>query len=201
MADSIKTGIGFLIPVGSLIGFIQSLLSNDYITGIIFIIGGLMIWMLYILVVESTTPTLMGNILIVFIVLLSLAVFLNYGLAQNIWGGYELKSDGSIIALLVLFFGGLIGLMYRQHLLGTPVPSLSAEDQSLVNKALGQNDNDGSTDPKVIVVKQEVPQVKKDNEDNEDNEDDEEWDYSNMYAYPPEYYEDYYDDEDDEDDE
>ena len=195
MADSIKTGVGFLIPVGSLIGFIQSLLSNDYITGIIFIIGGLMIWMLYILVVESTTPTLMGNILIVFIVLLSLAVFLNYGLAQNIWGGYELQSDGSIIALLVLFFGGLIGLMFRQHLLGTPVQSLSAEDQSLVNKALGQNDNDGSTDPKVIVVKQEVPQVKKDNEDNE------EWDYSNMYAYPPEYYEEYYDDEDDEDDE
>ena len=71
MADSIKTGIGFLIPVGSLVGFIQSLLANDYITGIIFIIGGLMLWMLYILVVESTTPTLMGNILIVFIVLLS----------------------------------------------------------------------------------------------------------------------------------
>ena len=198
MADSIKTGIGFLIPVGSLAGFIQSLLANDYITGIIFIIGGLMLWMLYILVVESTTPALMGNILIVFIVLLSLAVFLNYGLAQNIWGGYELKSDGSIIALLVLFFGGLIGLMFRQHLLGTPVQSLSAEDQSLVNKALGQNDNDGSTDPKVIVVKQEVPQVKKDKKDNEDNE---EWDYSNMYAYPPEYYEEYYDDEDDEDDE
>ena len=198
MADSIKTGVGFLIPVGSLIGFIQSLLSNDYITGIIFIIGGLMIWMLYILVVESTTPTLMGNILIVFIVLLSLAVFLNYGLAQNIWGGYELRSDGSIIALLVLFFGGLIGLMFRQHLLGTLVPSLSAEDQSLVNKALEQHDNDGSTDPKVIVVKQEAPQVKKENEENEENE---EWDYSNMYAYPPEYYEEYYDDEDDEDDE
>ena len=77
MADSIKTGIGFLIPVGSLAGFIQSLLANDYITGIIFIIGGLILWMLYILVVESTTPALMGNILIVFIVLLSLAVFLN----------------------------------------------------------------------------------------------------------------------------
>ena len=88
--------------------------------------------------------------------------------------------------------------MFRQHLLGTPVPSLSAEDQSLVNKALEQHDNDGSTDPKVIVVKQEAPQVKKENEENEENE---EWDYSNMYAYPPEYYEEYYDDEDDEDDE
>jgi hypothetical protein len=134
--------------------------------------------------------------LIVFIVLLSLAVFLNYGLTQNLWGGYELKSDGSIIALLVLFFGCLIGMMFRQHLLGTPAPSLSAEDQDLVNKALGQSDNGGSTAPKVIVVKQEMPPIKEDDEDNE-----EEWDYSNMYAYPPEYYEDYYEDEDDEDDE
>ncbi len=196
MADSIKTGIGFLIPVGSLIGFMQSLLANDYINGIIFIIGGLIIWMLYILVVESTTPALMGNILIVFIVLLSLAVFLNYGLAQNIWGGYELKSDGSIIALLVLFFGCLIGMMFRQHLLGTPAPSLTAEDKVLVNKALVKSNNKGSTDSKVIVVKQEAPPIKEDEE-----EDEEEWDYSNMYAYPPEYYEDYYEDEDDEDDE
>ena len=195
MADSIKTGIGFLIPVGSLAGFIQSLLANDYITGIIFIIGGLMLWMLYILVVESTTPALMGNILIVFNVLLSLAVFLNYGLAQNIWGGYELKSDGSIIALLVLFFGCLIGMMFRQHLLGTPAPSLSTEDQDLVNKALGQSDNGGSTAPKVIVVKQETPPAQ------EEEEDEEEWDYSNMYAYPSEYYEDYYEDEEDEEDE
>ena len=193
MADSIKTGIGFLIPLGSLVGFIQSLLSNDYINGIVFIIGGLMIWMLYILVVESTTPALMGNILIVFIVLLSLAIFLNYGLSQNIWGGYELKSDGSLIALLVLFFGCLIGMMFRQHLLGTPAPSLTAEDQDLVNKALGKSNNKGSTDSKVIVVKQEAPPIKEDEE-----EDEEEWDYSNMYAYPPEYYEDYYEDEDDE---
>ena len=194
MADSIKTGIGFLIPLGSLVGFIQSLLSNDYINGIIFIIGGLMIWMLYILVVESTTPTLMGNILIVFIVLLSLAIFLNYGLSQNIWGGYELKSDGSLIALLVLFFGGLIGMMFRQHLLGAPAPSLSADDQRLVNKVLEQSDSGESTDPKVIVVKQETPPVKEDEEDEED----EEWEYSNMYAYPPEYYEEYYEDEDEE---
>ena len=200
MADSIKTGIGFLIPVGSLVGFIQSLLSNDYITGIIFIIGGIMIWMLYILVVESTTPALMGNILIVFIVLLSLAIFLNYGLAQNIWGGYELKSDGSIIALLVLFFGGLIGMMFRQHLLGTPAPSLSAEDRDMVNKALQQSNNGESTYPKVIVVKQEAPPVKEDEEKDEEK-DEEEWDYSNMYAYPPEYYEDYYEDEEDEEDE
>ena len=83
-------------------------------------------------------------------------------------------------------------MMFRQHLLGTPAPSLSPEDQALVNKALGQSDNGGSTTPKVIVVKQEAPPAQEDEEENE------EWDYSNMYAYPPEYYEDYYEYEDDE---
>ncbi|SVB01152.1 uncharacterized protein METZ01_LOCUS154006, partial [marine metagenome] len=79
MADNIKTGVGFIIPVASLIGFVLSILSSNYFNGIIFIIAGMIVWMLYILVVESTTPALMGNILILFIVLLSLAVFLNYG--------------------------------------------------------------------------------------------------------------------------
>ena len=75
MADNIKTGVGFIIPVASLIGFVLSILSSNYFNGIIFIIAGMIVWMLYILVVESTTPALMGNILILFIVLLSLAVF------------------------------------------------------------------------------------------------------------------------------
>ena len=69
MADNIKTGVGFIIPVASLIGFVLSILSSNYFNGIIFIIAGMIVWMLYILVVESTTPALMGNILILFIVL------------------------------------------------------------------------------------------------------------------------------------
>tara|TARA_B100000953_G_scaffold47127_1_gene35923 strand:- start:107 stop:562 length:456 start_codon:yes stop_codon:yes gene_type:complete len=146
--------------------------------------------MLYILVVESTTPALMGNILILFVVLLSLAVFLNYGITQNIHGGYELKSDGSLIALLVLFFGALIGVIFRQYISGEPVPSLSPEDLALVDKALEKSENIDNTksDPKVIVVKQEIPRE-------EDEEDEEEWDYPQMYAYPPDYYEEYEDEE------
>ena len=123
MVDNIKTGIGFFIPVASLIGFVLSILSNNYFASIIFIVSGMMIWMLYILVVESNTPALMGNILILFVVLLSLAVFLNYGLSQNMFGGYELKADGSLIALLVLFFGGLIGMIFRQSISDSPAPS------------------------------------------------------------------------------
>ena len=195
MADNIKTGIGFIIPTASLIGFVLSILSSDYFNGIIFIIAGMIVWMLYILVVESTTPALMGNILILFIVLLSLGVFLNYGLSQNMFGGYELKSEGSLIALLVLFFGGLIGMVFREYISVTPVSSLSTEELALVNNALKKSENidQTKTDPKVIVVKQETP---KDDVDDVDDVDDE-WDYSQMYAYPPDYYEDdeYEDDE------
>ena len=202
MADNIKTGIGFIIPTASLLGFVLSILSSDYFNGIIFIIAGMIVWMLYILVVESTTPALMGNILILFIVLLSLGVFLNYGLSQNMFGGYELKSDGSLIALLVLFFGGLIGMVFREYILATPASSLSTEDLALVNRALKKSENIDQTksDPKVIVVKQETPKVE--DEDEVEDEDDEEWDYSQMYAYPPDYYEDdEYEDDEYEDDE
>ena len=197
MADNIKTGIGFFIPVASLIGFAISIMSNNYFASIIFIVSGMMIWMLYILVVESNTPVLMGNILLLFIVLLSLAVFLNYGLSQNMFGGYELKADGSLISLLVLFFGGLIGMIFRQYISGSPAPSLSSEDIALVNKALQKSDSiDASKiDPKVIVVKQEAPKEVVEDED-EDEDEDEEWDYSQMSAYPPEYYEEYDEDED-----
>ena len=190
MADNIKTGVGFIIPVASLIGFVLSIFSSNYFNGIIFIVAGMIVWMLYILVVESTTPALMGNILILFVVLLSLAVFLNYGITQNIHGGYELKSDGSLIALLVLFFGALIGVIFRQYISGEPVPSLSPEDLALVDKALEKSENIDNTksDPKVIVVKQEIPRE-------EDEEDEEEWDYPQMYAYPPDYYEEYEDEE------
>ena len=195
MVDHIKTGIGFFIPVASLIGFVLSILSNNYFASIIFIVSGMMIWMLYILVVESNTPALMGNILILFVVLLSLAVFLNYGLSQNMFGGYELKADGSLIALLVLFFGGLIGMMFRQSISDSPAPSLSSEDLALVNKVLEKSDNldDAKVDPKVIVVKQEAPK-----EAVKEEEEEEEWDYSQMYAYPPEYYEEYEEEEEDE---
>ena len=198
MADNIKTGIGFFIPVASLVGFVLSVLSNNYFSSIIFIVSGMMIWMLYILVVESNTPALMGNILILFVVLLSLAVFLNYGLSQNMFGGYELKADGSLIALLVLFFGGLIGVIFRQSISDSPAPSLSSEDLALVNKALEKSDNldDAKVDPKVIVVKQEAP--KEAVKEEEEEEEEEEWDYSQMYAYPPEYYEEYEEDGEDE---
>ena len=84
-------------------------------------------------------------------------------------------------------------MIFRQYISGLPAPSLSSEDLVLVNKALEKSENTDNTksDPKVIVVKQEMPREK----DEEDEEDEEEWDYSQMYAYPPDYYEEYEDEE------
>ena len=60
MADNIKTGIGFIIPTASLIGFVLSILSSDYFNGIIFIIAGMIVWMLYIIVVEEVVFAFVG---------------------------------------------------------------------------------------------------------------------------------------------
>ena len=68
-------------------------------------------------------------------------------------------------------------MIFRQYISGLPAPSLSSEDLVLVNKALEKSKNIDNTksDPKVIVVKQEMPREK----------DEEELDNSQKYAYPP----------------
>jgi hypothetical protein len=104
---------------------------------------------------------------------------MNFGWEQNIWGGIEFKAEGSVMALLVLFFGTLSGVLYRQRI-GVSDKTLTAKEQELVDNAL-----QGDDDPRVIVVKQEV-----ESDDNNDEEDDDEYEEYD-YAYP------YYFDEND----
>ena len=180
MASSVKTGIGFLIPFGAIIGFVLSIIAENYILGIFFAVAGILIWLLYLAVMNTATPDTMGNFIILFGVLLAMAVFMNFGWEQNIWGGIEFKTEGSVMALMVLFFGTLIGVMFRQRI--SDVQSLTTREKELVDKALLGHD-----DPRVIVVKQEAEEV-----DNDEEEDDyEEYDEYD-YEYP------YYYDEDDE---
>jgi len=183
MASNVKTGIGFLIPFGAIIGFVLSIIAENYILGIFFAVAGILIWLLYLAVMNTATPDTMGNFIILFGVLLAMAVFMNFGWEQNIWGGIEFKTEGSVMALMVLFFGTLIGVMFSQRI--SDVQSLTTREKELVDKALLGHD-----DPRVIVVKQEAEEV-----DNDEEEDDyEEYDEYD-YEYP------YYYDEDDEDDE
>ena len=182
MASNVKTGIGFLIPFGAIIGFVLSIIAENYILGIFFAVAGILIWLLYLAVMNTATPDTMGNFIILFGVLLAMAVFMNFGWEQNIWGGIEFKTEGSVMALMVLFFGTLIGVMFRQRI--SDVQSLTTREKELVDKAL-----QGHDDPRVIVVKQEAKEV--DNDDDEEEDDYEEYDEYD-YEYP------YYYDEDDE---
>lgn len=183
MASNVKTGIGFIIPFGALIGFVLSIIAENFVLGIFFAVAGILIWFLYLAVMETAAPDTMGNFIILFGVLLALAVFMNFGWEQNIWGGIEFKAEGSIMALLVLFFGTLCGVLYRQRITVND-QTLTEKEQELVDKALQGDDN-----PRVIVVKQEAET--KDNDEEDDYDEYEEYDEYD-YAYP------YYFDEDDE---
>jgi hypothetical protein len=183
MASSIKSGIGFIIPFGAIIGFVLSIIAENYVLGIFFAVAGMLVWLLYLAVMDTAAPDTMGNFIILFGVLLALAVFMNFGWEQNIWGGIEFKAEGSVLALVVLFFATLSGVLYRQRLTAVQ-PQLTSSEQELVDKALR-----GEEDPRVIIVKQEM-------EDNNTEEEDDDEDYEEYkeydYAYP------YYFDEDDE---
>ena len=183
MASSIKSGIGFIIPFGAIIGFVLSIIAENYVLGIFFAVAGMLVWLLYLAVMDTAAPDTMGNFIILFGVLLALAVFMNFGWEQNIWGGIEFKAEGSVLALVVLFFATLSGVLYRQRLTAVQ-PQLTSSEQELVDKALR-----GEEDPRVIIVKQEM----EDNNTEEEEEDDDYEEYKEYdYAYP------YYFDEDDE---
>ena len=187
MASSIKSGIGFIIPFGAIIGFVLSIIAENYVLGIFFAVAGMLVWLLYLAVMDTAAPDTMGNFIILFGVLLALAVFMNFGWEQNIWGGIEFKAEGSVLALVVLFFATLSGVLYRQQFAAVQ-PQLTSSEQELVDKALRGEEN-----PRVIVVKQEMEDDNTDDEDDEDDEDDDYEEYKEYdYAYP------YYFDEDDE---
>ena len=208
MANDMKSGIGFIIPAAGVVGFFTSLLLGEFLVSIIIAVAGIMVWFLYMLVMESNMPQQMGNMILLFGILLSIGIFFGFGITQNMFGGFEFQPEGSIFALVILFFAVLTGLNFRNQASSTVAPAgasgLSDSDRDLVMDAIKQSQEptEASDEPRVIVVKQEAtPEVaveeKKEEEPNP-------YDPYNMannpyFAYPPDYY--YDDDEEDEDDE
>jgi hypothetical protein len=174
---------------------------------IIIAVAGIMVWFLYMLVMESNMPQQMGNMILLFGILLSIGIFFGFGITQNMFGGFEFQPEGSIFALVILFFAVLTGLNFRNQASSTVAPAggsgLSDSDRDLVMDAIkqSQESTEASDEPRVIVVKQEAtPEVaveeKKEEEPNP-------YDPYNMannpyFAYPPDYY---YDDDEEEDEE
>ena len=208
MANDMKSGIGFIIPAAGVVGFFTSLLLGEFLVSIIIAVAGIMVWFLYMLVMESNMPQQMGNMILLFGILLSIGIFFGFGITQNMFGGFEFQPEGSIFALVILFFAVLTGLNFRNQASSTVAPAgasgLSDSDRDLVMDAIKQSQEptEASDEPRVIVVKQEAtPEVaveeKKEEEPNP-------YDPYNMannpyFAYPPDYY--YDDDEEDEEDE
>ena len=211
MSNDIKSGIGYIIPFGAVIGFFTALFLGQFLISIIIAIAGILVWFLYMVIMESSPPSNLGNLIIFFGVLLSVGVFMGFGVSQNMWGGVEFVSEGALFSLVILFFSVLTGMLFRgQPFIQQPATSydLNAQEKKQVENALqSENQPLGSTDPKVIVVKQEI----KSTDENEgqsktaDIKPEASNQYNNpyVYAYPPEYYydEDDYENEDDYEDE
>ncbi|MGY8763485.1 MAG: hypothetical protein ACKVLE_01990 [Fidelibacterota bacterium] len=207
MANDMKSGIGFIIPAAGVVGFFTSLLLGEFLVSIIIAVAGIMVWFLYMLVMESNMPQQMGNMILLFGILLSIGIFFGFGVTQNMFGGFEFQPEGSIFALVILFFAVLTGLNFRNQASSTVAPAgasgLSDSDRDLVMDAIkqSQESTETSDEPRVIVVKQEAtPEVAVEEKKEEEPNPYDPYNMANPYfAYPPDYY--YEDDEDDEDDE
>ena len=206
MANDMKSGIGFIIPAAGVVGFFTSLLLGEFLVSIIIAVAGIMVWFLYMLVMESNMPQQMGNMILLFGILLSIGIFFGFGVTQNMFGGFEFQPEGSIFALVILFFAVLTGLNFRNQASSTVAQAgssgLSDSDRDLVMDAIkqSQESTETSDEPRVIVVKQEAtPEVAvEEKKEDEPNPYDPYSMANNPYfAYPPDYY---YDDDEEDDD-
>ena len=208
MANDMKSGIGFVIPAAGVVGLFTSLLLGEFLVSIIIAVAGIMVWFLYMLVMESNMPQQMGNMILLFGILLSIGIFFGFGVTQNMFGGFEFQPEGSIFALVILFFAVLTGLNFRNQASSTVAPAggsgLSDSDRDLVMDAIKQSQEptEASDEPRVIVVKQEAaPEVAVEEKKEDEPNPYAPYDMANnpYFAYPPDYY--YDDDEEDDEDE
>ena len=206
MANDMKSGIGFIIPAAGVVGFFTSLLLGEFLVSIIIAVAGIMVWFLYMLVMESNMPQQMGNMILLFGILLSIGIFFGFGITQNMFGGFEFQPEGSIFALVILFFAVLTGLNFRNQASSTVAPAgasgLSDSDRDLVMDAIkqSQESTEASDEPRVIVVKQEAtPEVAVEEKKEEEPNPYAPYNMANnpYFAYPPDYY---YDDDEEDDD-
>ena len=94
MANDIKSGVGFIIPAAGVVGFFTSLLMGEFLISIIIAVSGILVWFMYMLVMESHMPQEMGNMIMLFGVLLSLGIFFGFGVSQKYVGWIRTTTRG-----------------------------------------------------------------------------------------------------------
>lgn len=199
MNNDIKSGVGYIIPLAAVIGFFTALFLGEYLLSVIVAISGVLVWFLYMVVMESSPPSNLGNLIIFFGILLSVGVFMGFGVTQNMWGGIEFVSEGSLFALVVFFFSILTGLLFRNQPIVNTASSnnnLTDQEKQWIQNALNENNiKSDVNDSKVIVLKQESNGKEQEVPVKEPAPKEEQYSNPYVYAYPPEYY---YDEEYDE---
>ena len=199
MNNDIKSGVGYFIPLAAVIGFFTALFLGEYLLSVFVAIAGILVWFLYMVVMESSPPSNLGNLIIFFGILLSVGVFMGFGVTQNMWGGIEFVSEGSLFALVVFFFSILTGLLFRNQPVVQTAGSnnnLTDQEKQWIQNALNENNvKSDINDSKVIVVKQESNGKEQEAPLKEPAPKEEQYHNPYVYAYPPEYY---YDEEYDE---
>ena len=207
MHNDIKSGLGYFIPFAAVIGFFTALFLGEYLLSVFIAIAGILVWFLYMVVMESSPPSNLGNLIIFFGILLSVGVFMGFGVTQNMWGGIEFVSEGSLFALVVFFFSILTGLLFRNQPVVQTTGSnnnLTDQEKQWIQNALNENNvKSDINDSKVIVVKQDSNGKEQEVPVKEPVPKEEQYHNPYVYAYPPEYYyeEDYDEDYDEEYDE
>ena len=168
MNDNIRTSMGLLVPAIALVGFFYCAILGNFLGAILVAIGGVMLWYIYSLIMESAMPDITGNVVILFGSLLSAAFFLNYGLVTNMFGGFSLSLEGAAVAAILLFFSVLLGVSLR----GRPVVVL---DQS---KVAGP-----AVSPPAVVSEGGSDDDFEENDEDYDYYDPSEYEYPDYYDY------------------
>ena len=114
MNNNIKVGIGFLIPASAIIFFIASLYAEKFLLAAFISILGILVWFLFSAIMQTGMPNVTGNIIILFGFLLSLAVFLSFGMKRNMFGGYEFIPEGGAGSAILLLIIVLVGILFKQ---------------------------------------------------------------------------------------
>ena len=83
MNNDIKSGIGYIIPLVSTVVFFTCLVLGEYFFSISVAIAGILVWFLYMLIMESSPPSNLGNLIMFFGVLLSIGIFMGFGISKN----------------------------------------------------------------------------------------------------------------------
>lgn len=127
VSQEIKVIFGYLLLIATVVGFFIAFAATSYLLAVLFIVGGLLTWMVYLNLanVKINRPT--GAVLIIFGVLLASAIFMAFGIEQDMWGGYHIKPDGALLSLVILFFAVMPGLVFFYFHRPAPLRQLPAQ--------------------------------------------------------------------------